>query len=256
MYGSFLTTIHKGKFCVVELCREGKGVVRIPTMTAKSKISAYIKPLVIVSILVGYIHFYDTHYIPGFEKLDRVISLYDVTDMANLRRRLTQAEKLESIGRLAAGIAHEINTPTQYVLTNLHFLSEAFDDLIVTINSFGKLASEIPENVTAEIAPMYAEILEKADWEYLKEEIPSALKQSTEGMHLIQSIVTAMKYFSHPSGDVAEKCDLNKAIESTVTVARNEWKLIADVDLSLEPDLPSIPCFFGPDQSGCADHDC
>ena len=83
--------------------------------------------------------------------------------MANLGRRLTQAEKLESVGRLAASIAHESNTPTQYVLTNLHFLSEVFDDLVVTMNNFGNLASEIPEKVSAELAPMYADILKKAD---------------------------------------------------------------------------------------------
>lgn len=187
---------------------------------------------------------YVSSYIPGFEKLDRVISLYDVTDMANMRRRLSQAEKLESVGRLAAGIAHEINTPTQYVLTNLHFLSEAFDDLVAAMNKLGSWASETSQKFSTEFAENFAGLLEEADWEYLESEIPNALKQSTEGMHRIQSIVSAMKHFSHPSGDVAEKCDLNQAIESTVTVARNEWKLIADMDLRLDPYLPVIPCFL------------
>lgn len=180
----------------------------------------------------------------GFENLDRVISLYDVTDMVNMRRRLAQAEKLESVGQLAAGIAHEINTPTQYVLTNLHFLTEAFDDQVLTMKNLEKLVSEPPKELSKGFTAKYDEILEEADWEYLESEIPSALKQSTEGMQRIQLIVSAMKHFSHPSSDVAEKCDLNQAIESTVTVARNEWKLIADMDLCLEPDLPSISCFL------------
>jgi signal transduction histidine kinase len=187
---------------------------------------------------------YVSSHIPGFEHIDRVISLYDVTEITNMRLRLSQSEKLESVGRLAAGIAHEINTPTQYVLTNIHFLSEAFGDLTAAINNLGNLASETSEKVATQIASTYAEFLQEADWDYLGSEIPHALEQSEEGMQRIQTIVTAMKHFSHPSGDVAGNCDLNQAIESTVTVTQNEWKLIADMDLSLEPELPAVPCFL------------
>jgi signal transduction histidine kinase len=178
--------------------------------------------------------------VSGFENIDRIISLYDVSEMASMRMRLSQAEKLESVGRLAAGIAHEINTPTQYVITNIDFLSEAFEDVITLLDKVENLFEEnLPEFVAR-----FNEIIEDADWEYLKGEIPAALNQSSEGSHRIKTIVSAMKTFSHPSGAIAEMCDLNQAIESTVTVTGNEWKYVADLELDLASDLPLVPCFL------------
>lgn len=180
-----------------------------------------------------------------FERIGRVVSLRDVTDISAMQRRLTQAEKLESVGRLAAGIAHEINTPTQYVVTNLEFLAEAYYDLAGVMGHIEKLIGT-PDQPGG-IAPLLGELRESfdvADWEFLAKEIPGALEQSREGLRRIQSIVGAMKRFTHPAGEFAEKCDLNAAIETTVTVTRNEWKYLAEIVLDLDRELPDVPCFI------------
>ncbi len=178
------------------------------------------------------------------EGVSRVISLRDVTELAVMRRRLAQSEKLESVYRLAAGIAHEINTPTQYVVSNLEFLNESYNSIAAIMKKIALpdngSGGQTPENLASELKTALLD----ADWEFLESEIPNALRQSHEGMKRIKTIVTAMKHFSRPSGDTPEPGDINTAIESTVTVAENEWKPVADMGLDLDPSLPPVPCFL------------
>lgn len=154
-----------------------------------------------------------------------------------LQTRLLSAQKLEAVGQLAAGIAHEINTPAQFVGSNLDFMTEAFEDVDSLIGSLEK----VQLTLTGEPSEIFSKALEKADWEYLAEELPQALAQSKDGIKRISSIVLAMKDFSHPASKEMAPANLNTLISTTITVARNEWKYVAEIVTELDPELPLVP---------------
>ena len=180
------------------------------------------------------------------ETLGFVIIGADITDRKALMNQLNQSQKLKSIGQLAAGIAHEINTPTQYVGDNIRFLQEAFDDMTLVLDSYGRLLSAVKARHTPdELIEDIDRCLEDADLAYLAEEIPVAIEHTLEGVDRISKIVRAMKEFSHPGREEKVPTDLNKAIESTITVARNEWKYVAEMQTDFDLSLPAVPCMPG-----------
>ncbi|MCK5070222.1 MAG: PAS domain S-box protein, partial [Desulfocapsa sp.] len=154
-----------------------------------------------------------------------------------VQSQLLHAQKLESVGQLAAGIAHEINTPTQFIGTNIDFLDEASQDIL----NFMKELKKILKDASPEINEAVNTAIEEMDWEYLAEEMPLAISQSHDGVHRVTSIVRAMKEFSHPGSKEKESLNLNNIINTTVTVARNEWKYVAELDLNLDEELPDVP---------------
>jgi PAS domain S-box-containing protein len=170
----------------------------------------------------------------------------DITERRILESRLAHAQKLESIGQLAAGIAHEINTPAQYVGDNVRFLEEACEDLERVHELYRQLLDRLKsEGLAEELVRKIEKTAAEIDLEYIRTETPKAVRQSLDGIERISRIVRAMKEFSHPGTGSKMNIDLNKAIESTITVARNEWKYVAEVITDLDPSLPPVPCLPG-----------
>jgi PAS domain S-box-containing protein len=166
----------------------------------------------------------------------------DVTERQLLEVQLQHAQKLESVGTLAAGIAHEINTPMQFVSDNLRFVGKSMAPL-------GKLLSLLPEiaksGASGRLKPSLVRRLEEAasgvDLEFIAAELPSAMTETQEGVARVTGIVRAMKDFSHPGADGLAPADINRGIETTLAVARNEYKYYADLETDLE-DLPMVEC--------------
>ena len=196
----------------------------------------------------------DRHYLttvcpardPDGRVVSAICSAKDITERrtaeasrAKLERQLLRNHKLESIGALAAGIAHEINTPTQYASDNMAFVGRGAELLSGIARASVALLAELPPDQPGRAALELA--IQQARLDFTLQELPRALEQTLEGLSRISKIVGAMKDFSHPSTGMLEPTDLSHAISTTIAIARNEWKYVADVETHFAPDLPLVP---------------
>ncbi len=171
-----------------------------------------------------------------------VFVIRDITRRNLLEAQLRQAQKLESIGSMAAGITHEINTPVHYVGENLRFIEESISDMQ---KLFLKLLDCSGKPITNDDWPEINSLIESIDLEFVQEEISNAVRESLKGISQVANIVKSVKEFAHPGEPAMELTNLNEAIESTILLSANECKYVADVSSDLCPDLPLVPCIGG-----------
>ncbi|MCW8943551.1 MAG: ATP-binding protein [Sedimenticola sp.] len=189
-----------------------------------------------------------------YEEISGVLCIYeDITERKlesakteQLERELLRAQKLESIGTLAAGVAHEINTPIQFIRDNTIFIKENVSELIEYINKQNRMIIDIADDNQHSVLKEHLKLLEEEyDFEFIREELPISADQSLEGIDRVAEIVSAMKGFSHMGSENLTEEDINKAIESTIAVSRNEWKYIAEMQTDLDSSLPLVCCYIG-----------
>ena len=167
----------------------------------------------------------------------------DVTARHMLEAELRAAQKLESVGRLASGVAHEINTPIQFASDNVHFVKNAFDGLLAVMRSWIGVFAATPDERDTMISRAHAET-EAADIDYLVENIPAALDSAVDGLGRVAAIVSALKQFSHPDRTEKSPTGLSSCVRNTLAIAANEYKHVADVITELG-DVPEVVCHAG-----------
>ena len=180
---------------------------------------------------------------------EKSLELYEVNEalkeslqnLKNTQSQLIHVSKLEALGTLAGGIAHEINTPIQFIGDNLNFLSSAFGNLKKLMQIYQQTRSMLPPEASIVVKKYETEL----DHDFLIKEIPEAIRQSLVGSNQVRNIVLAMRSYSHGNNNEKLLSDINEIIHSAVTLSKNEWKHFAEIEFDLDPYLPKVLCFPG-----------
>lgn len=162
-----------------------------------------------------------------------------INDIRRLQDEVLEARKLEALGTLTAGVAHELNTPAQFIGDNLQFITDGIGPLFAAIDDI------IGPILDTESGPSVRARLDEADYDFLRGEVPQALSQSADGVDHIARIVRSLKEYAHPGASESVASDLNRAVENATVVSRSSWKTQADLELDLDPELPHVMCRIG-----------
>ena len=179
-------------------------------------------------------------------KLNKMLESQAITlsnsleELRQIQGQLILSSKMESLGNLAGGIAHEINTPIQYIGDNLNFISEAFSGIEAVLKEAKKIVAAGGDGIVD-----LKKAVDKADIDFFLEEIPEATKQSLGGVAQVGRIVLAIKEFVHPSGPTNAFANLNHVIKNAITVSKNEWKHLAELEFVPNMTLPLVVCQEG-----------
>ena len=178
---------------------------------------------------------------------DRFLILgIDLTEHKKVEQQLASAHKLEAVGQLAAGVAHEINTPMQYIGDNVSYVKRSFQSILSMLTAYqrivsgfesGEIKGSIPEEAVLEFR--------QKKFDLLLQQVLEALDDSEEGIAHVSKIVSAMKQFSHPGEETKTLVNLNDALDSAITVTSNEWKYVADVIKDFDESLPNVEGLHG-----------
>jgi PAS domain S-box-containing protein len=174
-----------------------------------------------------------------------VLVAQDVTERKRSQAELVAGRHMATLGTLAAGVAHEINTPIQFVGDSVQYLRDAASELLGLIEKLQELRkSALAGSPLEEVMAAAHEAEEEADLSYMRENMPQAFERCIDGLNRVTTIVRSLKDFAHPSGTEMMPADLNRAVEGTLTIAANEYKYVATVktDLGL---LPPVVCHVG-----------
>lgn len=181
----------------------------------------------------------------GGPAVAHVVVLTDATEREQTSTRLAHAERLATIGRLAAGVAHEIATPVQFIGDSVQFLRDAITDLAAVMAALRRVRQAVTDGAdAAEAARAAIAVEDAADLDYLIDNAPRAVESCVEGLDRVSAIVRSLKEFAHPQQSAMSSTDLNHIVRSTLTLARNEYKYVADLDTTFGV-LPPVTCIAG-----------
>ena len=167
----------------------------------------------------------------------------DLTEIKSLEQQLASSQKLESLGQLSAGIAHEINTPMQFVGDNIEYLSESSELLFQVVDAYQEMLNDDAPLSWDKRRTEIERINKECHFDHIRMQLPEAIVDCRNGIHRTVKIVKAMKSFSHPGEQDKSSIDINETIESAIEVSRNRWKYAAEISLELDSNLPLVPAF-------------
>jgi len=176
------------------------------------------------------------------EIMGHVLAFQNITEKHKAEVQTALSQKMEAIGQLAAGIAHEINTPIQYIGDNLKFLQKTVSRLTQVLEAYQEVTLERDRSLLQEGIDHIEAIKKQNKIQHYLDESPKAVQDALEGVERVRKIVLAMREFSHPSEKGKRFSDINHGIETTVVISHNEWKYYAELDTDLDPEMPLVNC--------------